>query len=140
MTYFSLITELKNCALEEPNIRFAGSKDIFELNSLPDIEYSVFYITPNPFNMSEDLDRVSLNLYYVSRWDETDNNQLLIHSEGMIALRNILNRFSNRFEDVQIVYPFNCQPFYQKFKDMCCGVYFTVTFEIDSVLGLCNDE
>ena len=83
MTYYQLITELKNCALEEPNIRFAGSKDIFELNSLPDIEYSVFYITPNPFN---------------------------------------------------------CQPFYQKFKDMCCGVYFTVTFEIDSVLGLCGDE
>ena len=54
MTYYQLITELKNCALEEPNIRFAGSKDIFELNSLPDIEYSVFYITPNPFNMSED--------------------------------------------------------------------------------------
>lgn len=67
MTYYQLITELKNCALEEPNIRFAGSKDIFELNSIPDIDYSVFYITPNPFNMSEDLDRVSLNLYYVSR-------------------------------------------------------------------------
>lgn len=67
MTYYQLITELKKCALEEPNIRFAGSKDIFELNSLPDIEYSVFYITPNPFSMDEDLNRITLNLYYVSR-------------------------------------------------------------------------
>lgn len=58
----------------------------------------------------------------------------------MIALRNILNRFMNRFEEVQIVYPFTCQTFYQKFKDMCSGVYFTVTFEIDSILGLCGDE
>lgn len=57
----------------------------------------------------------------------------------MIALRNILNRFMNRFEEVQIVYPFTCQTFYQKFKDMCSGVYFTVTFEIDSVLGICDE-
>lgn len=67
MTYFQLISELKKCALEEPNVRYAGSKDIFELNSLPDIEYSVFYITPNAFTIDEDTIRYSLNLYYVDR-------------------------------------------------------------------------
>lgn len=67
MTYYQLITELKNCALEEPNVRFAGSKDIFELNSLPDIDYTVFYITPNQHQMNSDTIKYSLNLYYIDR-------------------------------------------------------------------------
>lgn len=139
MTYYQLITELKNCALEEPNIGYAGSKDIFELNSRPDIDYTVFYITPNAFTVTEDTIRYSLNLYYVDRWDETENNQLQIHSAGIIALNNIINRFNNRFPDTAISYPLNCQPFYQRFKDMCGGVFVTVTFELDNIIGLCDE-
>ena len=139
MTYFQLISELKKCALEEPNVGYAGSKDIFELNSLPDIEYSVFYITPNAFTIDEDTIRYSLNLYYVDRWDETDNNQLQIQSAGIVALNNIVNRFNNRFPDTSIGYPLNCQPLYQRFKDMCSGVFVTVTFELDNILGTCDE-
>lgn len=139
MTYFQLISELKKCALEEPNVGYAGSKDIFELNSLPDIEYSVFYITPNAFTIDEDTIRYSLNLYYVDRWDETDNNQLQIQSAGIVALNDIVNRFNNRFPDTSIGYPLNCQPFYQRFKDMCSGVFVTVTFELDNILGTCDE-
>lgn len=47
LTYWNVIEELKKSALEEPNINFVGSKDIFNLNSIPDIDYDVFYITPN---------------------------------------------------------------------------------------------
>lgn len=45
--YYDLLEELKKCALEEPNINMAGSKNIYELNSLPNIQYDVFYLTPN---------------------------------------------------------------------------------------------
>ena len=47
MTYYEIISDLKEEALKEPNIRFAGSKDIYELNSNPDIDYGAFYITQN---------------------------------------------------------------------------------------------
>ncbi|MBO7712570.1 MAG: hypothetical protein J6S85_03320 [Methanobrevibacter sp.] len=47
LTYWDLLDELKKSALEEPNINFVGNKDIFNLNSIPDIDYDVFYITPN---------------------------------------------------------------------------------------------
>lgn len=67
LTYYDVISELKDCALEEPNINFAGSKDVFELNSLPDIKYGVFYITPNQHRLFEDTIRFSLNLYYIDR-------------------------------------------------------------------------
>ena len=105
MTYFELINNLKACALEEPNINFVGSKDIYELNSIPAIEYSVFYITPNTFNVDEDTITYSLNLYYIDRWDETDNNQLEIQSSGILALQNIINRFNTDYANVEIDYP-----------------------------------
>lgn len=67
LTYWDVVEELKKSALEEPNINFAGSKDIYNLNSIPDIDYDVFYITPNQHTWNEDTVRYSLNLYYISR-------------------------------------------------------------------------
>lgn len=140
MTYFELINNLKACALEEPNINFVGSKDIYELNSIPTIEYNVFYITPNTFSVDEDTITYSLNLYFVSRWDETDNNQLEEQSAGMLALQNIINRFNNLYPEVEIAYPLIYTPFYQKFKDITCGVFVRADFQVDNTLGLCQDS
>lgn len=140
MTYFELINNLKACALEEPNINFVGSKDIYELNSIPTIEYNVFYITPNTFNMDEDTITYSLNLYFIARWDETDNNQLEEQSAGILALNNIINRFNNQYPEVDISYPLIFTPFYQKFKDICTGVFVRVDLAVDNTLGTCSDN
>ena len=140
MTYYEIISNLKACALEEPNINFVGSKDIYKLNSLPTIEYNVFYITPNTFSVDEDTITYSLNLYFVSRWDETDNNQLEEQSAGMLALQNIINRFNNLYPEVEIAYPLIYTPFYQKFKDITCGVFVRADFQVDNTLGLCQDS
>lgn len=140
MTYYEIINNLKACALEEPNINFVGSKDIYELNSLPTIEYNVFYITPNTFSVDEDTITYSLNLYFIARWDETDNNQLEEQSAGMLALQNIINRFNNLYPEVEIAYPLIYTPFYQKFKDITCGVFVRADFQVDNTLGLCQDS
>lgn len=140
MTYYEIISNLKACALEEPNINFVGSKDIYELNSLPTIEYNVFYITPNTFSVDEDTITYSLNLYFIARWDETDNNQLEEQSAGMLALQNIINRFNNLYPEVEIAYPLIYTPFYQKFKDITCGVFVRADFQVDNTLGLCQDS
>ena len=140
MTYYEIISNLKACALEEPNINFVGSKDIYELNSLPTIEYNVFYITPNTFSVDEDTITYSLNLYFISRWDETDNNQLEEQSAGMLALQNIINRVNNLQPEVEIAYPLIYTPFYQKFKDITCGVFVRADFQVDNTLGTCTDD
>lgn len=67
MTQFELISRLLGSAAEEPNINYYGYGDIYKLNSIPNIDYNVFYITPNTFNMDEDTITYSLNLYYVAR-------------------------------------------------------------------------
>lgn len=140
MTYYEIISNLKACALEEPNINYYGYGDIYKLNSIPNIDYNVFYITPNTFSVDEDTITYSLNLYFVSRWDETDNNQLEEQSAGMLALQNIINRFNNLYPEVEIAYPLIYTPFYQKFKDITCGVFVRANFQVDNTLGLCQDS
>jgi hypothetical protein len=80
-----------------------------------------------------------LNLYYVARWDETDENQLEEQSAGILALTNIINRFNNIYPDVQLSYPLIFTPFYQKFKDICTGIFVRVDIMVDNVLGVCTE-
>lgn len=137
MTYFELISRLLGSAAEEPNINYYGCGDIYKLNSIPTIEYSVFYITPNTFNVEEDTITYSLNLYYIDRWDETDNNQLEIQSSGILALQNIINRFNTDYANVEIDYPLVFTPFYQRFKDICAGVFVRINVRVDNIIGEC---
>ena len=139
MTQFELISRLLGSAAEEPNINYCGYGDIYKLNSIPNIDYNVFYITPNTFNLDEDTITYSLNLYYVARWDETDENQLEEQSAGILALTNIINRFNNTYPDVQLSYPLIFTPFYQKFKDICTGIFVRVDIMVDNVLGVCEN-
>lgn len=138
-SYRELIEGLKSEALKEPNIRFAGSKDIYELNSLPDIDYGVFYITPNAHRWYEDYVTFSLNLYYIDRWDETDEDQLIIHSDGMRKLMNIVNRFRDNNQFVWVNWNGTFNQFYQRFKDITAGVWLTMEFSIP-VEMICGEE
>ena len=138
-SYRALIEGLKSEALKEPNIRFAGSKDIYELNSLPDIDYGVFYITPNAHRWYEDYVTFSLNLYYIDRWDETDEDQLIIHSDGMRKLMNIVNRFRDNNQFVWVNWNGTFNQFYQRFKDITAGVWLTMEFSIP-VEMICGEE
>lgn len=134
MRYKEVISGLIKSAKAEPNIRFTGYKNIYELNSIPTLDYDVFYITPNVFTGDEDTITYSLNLYYISRWDETENNQIQIQSSGITILQRILNRFVNN-EDVTIEGNIVFHPFYQKFKDMTAGVFATVNLKTDNLVG-----
>ena len=67
MTYYDIINGIKDCALEEPNVNYFGHTDVFKLNSEPDINYSVVYVTPNQHTITEDNTVYSLNIYYIDR-------------------------------------------------------------------------
>lgn len=67
MTYQELVFGLMDSANQEPVINYVGCKDIYELNHTPNLEYSVFYVTPNQFTIDTDVTIYSLNLYYIDR-------------------------------------------------------------------------
>ena len=139
MTLFEIINKLKDIAISKPNINYVGDGDVYTLNSLPNIDYSVFFITQNQHSIYQDTITYSLNLFYIDRISDSEDNVLNIQSDGMLQLTNIINTlvFS---EDVDVDGDITFVPFIQRFADQCSGVYCTVRFICDNNLGTCSYE
>ena len=139
MTLFEIINKLKDIAISKPNINYVGDGDVYVLNSLPNIDYSVFFITQNDHSIYQDTITYSLNLFYIDRISDSEDNTLNIQSDGMLQLTNVINTlvFS---EDVDVEGDITFTPFIQRFADNCAGVYCTVIFIVDNNLGTCNYE
>ena len=139
MTLFEIINKLKNIAISKPNINFVGDGDVYTLNSIPNIDYSVFFVTQNDHSIYQDTITYNLNLFYIDRISDSEDNTLNIQSDGMLQLTNIINTlvFS---EDVDVDGEISFTPFIQRFADQCAGVYCNVRFIVDNNLGSCNYE
>lgn len=137
MTLFEIINKLKDIAISKPNINYVGDGDVYTLNSLPNIDYSVFFITQNDHSIYQDTITYNLNLFYIDRISDSEDNVLNIQSDGMLQLTNIINTlvFS---EDVDVDGDITFVPFIQRFADNCAGIYCTVRFVVDNNLGTCN--
>ena len=139
MTLFELINKLKDIAINKPNINFVGDGDVYVLNSLPDINYSVFFITQNDHSIYQDTITYNLNLFYIDRISDSEDNTLNIQSDGMLQLTNIINTLLF-YEDVDVEGEITFVPFIQRFADNCSGVYCNVRFTVDNNLGTCSYE
>ena len=139
MTLFEIINKLKDIAISKPNINYVGDGDVYTLNSLPNIDYSVFFITQNDHSIYQDTITYSLNLFYIDRISDSEDNTLNIQSDGMLQLTNIINTlvFS---EDVDVDGEISFTPFIQRFADQCAGVYCNVRLTVDNNLGNCSYE
>ena len=138
MNLIEIIDKLKEIALSKPNINFVGEGDIYELNNLGNIDYSVFYITQQTHSFSENIAYYQLNLFYVDRLAKDNSNRLSIHSVGMDAISNILNELTNT-EDVEVEFPIQFNTFNERFADECAGVFCTVTLITEKEIGLCYE-
>lgn len=137
MTLKETIKKFLNIAQKQPNIGYTGEGDIYTLNSLPNINYSVFFVTQQQHQQSEDTITYNLILYYIDRLTETEDNMLDIHSNGIILLGNIINTFINE-NDADISYDITYQTFTHRFSDACAGVYANVKIEVANNIGVCN--
>lgn len=137
MTLFELINKLKDIAINKPNINWVGDGDVYTLNSLPNIDYSVFFVTQNDHSIYQDTITYNLNLFYIDRISDSEDNTLNIQSDGILQLTNIINTLVFT-EDVDVDGDITFVPFIQRFADNCAGVYCTVRFVVDNNLGSCN--
>lgn len=139
MTLYELIHNILDIAKTKPNINYVNEGDIYELNNLPNINYGVFYVTQDRHQINENTARYTLNLFYVDRLLDDASNRLIIQSNGIEAITNIVNHLILK-EDVDVAYPLNFTPFYQRFADECSGVFATITFIVDAPIGICSYE
>ncbi len=139
MTLATIIETLKMIALKHPNVNSAYEGNIYEiLNSNPNNKYASVVITQQSHTTDEVYDHYGFVIFYVDRLvDDMEENRVQIQSCGKSMLGNIITFFCEEFEAEcdNITY----QPFTQKFVDMTCGVYCTIT--IDTVKDVyCPEE
>lgn len=140
MTLLEVVNSFLNIAKNVPNINYVGTGDIYTLNTLPNVNYGVFYVTQVSHQQSENTIKYNLTLYYVDRLKTDESNKLQIQSAGIVALGNIINLFSMKNEEVDVEYDIQYTTFLQRFADSCAGVFCNVTITTENNVGLCGFE
>ena len=139
MTLATIIETLKMIALKHPNVNSAYEGNIYEiLNAKPDNKYASVVITQQSHTTDEVYDHYGFVIFYVDRLvDDMEDNRVQIQSCGKSMLGNIITFFCEEFdaECDNITY----QPFTQKFVDMTCGVYCTITIDMPKDV-ICPEE
>lgn len=139
MTLATIIETLKMIALKHPNVNSAYEGNIYEiLNANPNNKYASVVITQQPHTTDEVYDHYGFVIFYVDRLvDDMEDNRVQIQSCGKSMLGNIITFFCEEFdaECDNITY----QPFTQKFVDMTCGVYCTITIDMPKDV-ICPEE
>ena len=138
MTLLQIINELLKIGGKQKNVNYTGEGDIYTLNANASIDYGVFFITQNQHTQDENTITYSLNLYYIDRLLENEQNTLPIQSTGMIVLGNIINKFNESVDECEIEYSITYQPFTHRFADACAGVYAVVNLTVDNNIGVCS--
>lgn len=140
MTLFEIVKQFENIAKNMPNINYVGNGDIYSLSTLPNVDYSVFFITQQSHSLSENTIDYNLTLFYVDRLTGNGSNKLAIQSNGITMLANIINVFAMKNEDVEVNYDIQYNTFLQRFADECAGCYCNVTITVDNNVGICGME
>lgn len=138
MTIKKLFELLKDIAQSKPNVNYVGIGNVYDLNSKPDVEYGVVYLTYGSTSVYDYQINHTVTLFYIDRLTDNFDNRLEIQTNGVRELTNIINTLVNQ-EDIEISYPLTFTPFNQRFIDDCAGVFTTITFITDGE-NTCNYE
>ena len=129
MTLKEIIQELEEIATRQPNIHhIVKSGDIYDLNDT-DIPYAAFCATQQTHTENEGFRTYNLNLFYVDRLRDEQNDKIDIQSHSIEILDNILNTFLENNYDVEITNR-TFTTFTQKFLSLCAGAYVTISLSV----------
>lgn len=133
----NIVEDIINIAKNQPNIGYVGYGDVYQLNSVPNIDYSVFFVTQQNHSLENDIMTYNLTLFYIDRLLNDESNMLQIHSQGILEINNIVNLF-NEISDDEIDLSVNYTTFTHRFTDNCAGVFATVKITSENDLGICG--
>lgn len=119
----TVIKALEKIGASLPNVNTVILSDIYQLNSLPNIDYSVFAIVQDQHRKDDNFTYLGFYLYYVDRLLNDRSNQIEIQSHGL----EILSEVIDKIEDLGLIlspeFDRVLQPFNQRFSDECAGIY-----------------
>lgn len=122
MTLREVIDRLQRVALTIPDIRTCVVNDILKLNTMRDVQYGVFGVTQNTHTGRQGWMDYSLNLFYIDRLVNGQDNELQAQSHAIEVLQNLLRKV-----DGLVVGDVTYNTFTNRFQDLCAGAWAVVT-------------
>lgn len=110
---------------------------IYDLNNKTNIKYPLINFHINYVRSNNSLLTINCSLIYVDRLIQDNSNKLLIQSDGIIYLKEIINRLYNigiEAESNYIITPFN-----ESFNDITAGNFVTLNLTIPDELSDCEE-
>lgn len=138
MTLAQFIRAIGRICLQQKNVRTFGQGDLYADMVAPDLKYTVMYVTQNQHQSEENVDRYSINLFYIDRQENIDgDNMLQVQSIGKEVIENVVRIFCETYY-AEVYGTIYFQPFIQRWSDLTCGVYAIITLEVPKD-SLCID-
>ena len=132
MTLQQTMDALCQIAKSQPNIHTTITNDIYRLDAMPNVKYSVFGITQNVHSWDDNLFYVNLNLYFIDRLTSDSKNELAIQSHAIEVLKNIIKTFKDEYDAEIYNGIVEFRTFTQKFCDLTAGAYATLRLAVDA--------
>lgn len=140
MTLKEFIGMVRAIALTQPNVNSVIDNDVYKLNELKDVEYSVFAWQQRQHREETDFWIYSFQFFYIDRLTQDSGNELETQSIGLDILSNIILTILEVGDgEIELYDTPIYQPFTQRFKDLCAGDYATVTFRIPKC-SICEEQ
>lgn len=127
MTLRELFTVLERYAASVPDIRTTVENNVTKLNEMRAVEYGVFAITQGEHTSREGWTAYSLNLFYIDRLVNGQDNELEIQSHAIEVLKGILKMAGEGGIDVGEA---RFTAFTDRFQDLCAGAYAAAVFTV----------
>lgn len=138
MTFVELLDAMTAAALAEPNVNHVSSNPVTELNTLGAVDYAAVYLNLDRVEVRQDVNVYYMDIIYIDRVNDSRNDQRPIQSVGIMVISDILNRLDADNVELSINHPYTITPYWQKFADVCSGVYATVGITVTN-FGECYE-
>lgn len=130
MTLKSLLDSLSKVAYTIPNVNTVILGDVYQLNKLTDVDYSVICIYENNATINNNSITHTVTIFYIDRLVDNGENEYSVKSTGEVILKEILTKL-DVLGEIEIDSNKRLNYFTQKFADECAGVYMQVDITSD---------
>lgn len=138
MTLYRLKNIIENIVNTHPHFRQFNEGSVYDINDLENINYPLFNFHINYVQgINESNMKINVNFIYLDRLINDFSNKLLIQSDGIVYLNEVINSLDEYGIDVEAGYQFT--PFTQSVNDVTAGVYVTLNLQVTNNLGDCNE-
>lgn len=119
----------------DPNIGSTFYGDVYQLNHIQNVKYPAMVVTNSTHSgvMDEYYFQYRLNIFYVERLTDDQENKIDIHSNAITFLNSIVKELDENF----IINNYEIECFNERFNDMCAGAYLSVDLRFD--IGECYE-